>query len=61
MPIGTNTAERYGEIKDILRSKGRPIPYNDIWIGALALQHGLTLVSRDEHFGEIEGLDLQKW
>jgi tRNA(fMet)-specific endonuclease VapC len=61
LPIGTNTAERYGEIKDVLRSKGRPIPDNDIWIGALALQHGLTLVSRDEHFGEIEGLDLQKW
>jgi tRNA(fMet)-specific endonuclease VapC len=27
------TARRYGEIKNALRMKGRPIPENDIWIG----------------------------
>ena len=34
------TAQWYGIIKDQLRRKGRPIPNNDIWIAAIALQHG---------------------
>jgi len=44
-----------------LRKKGRPIPENDIWIAAIAFQHDLTLVSRDEHFEEVEDLKLEKW
>ncbi|MBH8563731.1 type II toxin-antitoxin system VapC family toxin [Nostoc sp. CENA67] len=44
------TARQYGEIKNKLRLKGRPLPENDIWIAALALQYGLTLVTRDGHF-----------
>ena len=27
-----------------------------IWIAALAQQHELTLISRDEHFEEVDGL-----
>ncbi len=55
------TAFRFGEVKDNLRRKGKPIPENDIWIAALALQHDLTLVSRDEHFCEIDGLTIEVW
>ena len=55
------TAGRYGEIKNGLRVKGRPLPENDIWIAAIALQHDLTLVTRDAHFGEIESLKLATW
>ncbi len=57
----TATARHYGRIKNRLRNAGRPSPENDIWIAALARQHGLTLVSRDTHFGEIEGLEVQAW
>ncbi len=57
----TATARHYGRIKTGLRNAGRPIPENDIWIAALARQHRLTLVSRDAHFGEIEGLEVQDW
>ncbi len=46
------TAQHYGQIKNDLRAKGRPIPENDIWIAAVARQYRLTLVSRDEHFNE---------
>jgi len=52
------TAAKFGEIKSGLRKKGRPIPENDIWIAAVAQQHGLRLVSRDAHFSEIDTLDL---
>jgi tRNA(fMet)-specific endonuclease VapC len=36
------TAQQYGRIKNDLRAKGLPIPENDIWIAAIAAQHGLT-------------------
>lgn len=55
------TAKFYGQIKKQLKDKGRPIPENDIWIAALALQYDLTLVSRDAHFGFIAGLKWEKW
>jgi tRNA(fMet)-specific endonuclease VapC len=55
------TARRFGEVKNGLRQKGRPIPENDVWIAALCLDHNLTLVSRDFHFEAIDGLRLQSW
>jgi tRNA(fMet)-specific endonuclease VapC len=55
------TARQYGQVKHALRVKGRPIPENDIWIAALALQHGLTLISGDQHFGEVDGLSFEGW
>lgn len=55
------TAKHYGIIKEGLRSRGRPIPENDIWIAALALQHGLTVLTRDEHFREVAGLALESY
>ena len=55
------TALHYGRIKTGLRARGRPIPENDIWIAAIAQQHGLTVVSRDLHFREIENLPVEEW
>jgi tRNA(fMet)-specific endonuclease VapC len=55
------TARQYGEIKNKLRLKGRPLPENDIWIAALALQHDLILVTRDAHFQEVENLQTEIW
>lgn len=56
-----DTSRHYGRIKNYLRAKGRPIPENDIWIAAVAQQHGLTLVSRDTHFHEVDTLSLEVW
>lgn len=55
-PIGMTTADRYGRIATSLRGKGRPIPTNDIWIAAQAMETGAELVSSDVHFGEVDGL-----
>ncbi len=55
------TAQYYGEVKNKLRLKGRPLPENDIWIAALALQYNLTLVTRDTHFQEIKNLQTVAW
>ena len=54
--IDETTAEFYGEILDKLRKAGTPIPTNDIWIGGVALQNGLKLFTRDQHFENIPGL-----
>ncbi len=61
VPCDLDTARQYGQIKLRLRRKGKPLPDNDIWIAALAFQHGLTLVSRDGHFGEVDNLSLTAW
>lgn len=55
------TAKYYGQIKKDLKDRGRPIPENDIWIAAIAMQYGLTLATRDNHFENIEGLNIGKW
>lgn len=55
------TAQQYGTTKNALRAKGRPIPENDLWIAALALQYSLTLASRDDHFSHIDGVTIAKW
>jgi tRNA(fMet)-specific endonuclease VapC len=58
LPCVVETARRYGRVRTMLAAKGRPIPENDIWIAALAMQHELTLLTRDRHFREIEDLTL---
>jgi len=51
--ITEETALRYAEVDVFLRKKGRPIPRNDVWIAAVALEHGLQLLTLDTHFREI--------
>lgn len=55
--IDKNTSENYARIRFILKSKGTPIPENDIWIAATALEHSLSIVTRDKH---ILGIDFIK-
>jgi tRNA(fMet)-specific endonuclease VapC len=57
----TSTSKQYGKIKNSLRLKGTPIPENDIWIASIAKANDLTLVSRDDHFKEIDRLLLVEW
>lgn len=48
-----NTTHHYAQIFAQLRMQGTPIPTNDIWIAALAVQHDLLLLSRDAHFDKL--------
>ena len=50
------TTRLYASIFAQLRAQGTPIPTNDLWIAALALQHNLTLFRRDHHFDQIPQL-----
>jgi tRNA(fMet)-specific endonuclease VapC len=55
------TAFTYGIIKDSLWRKGTPIPENDVWIAAVAIQRDLALGTRDAHFSNVDGLRLVAW
>jgi len=50
LSVDEETAVRYAAIQGYLRKQGTPIPVNDMWIAATAAQHGLRLLSLDDHF-----------
>ena len=56
LQITERTAFFYAHIFAALKQKARPIPSNDIWIAASAMEHGLVLVSFDSHFQQVDGL-----
>jgi tRNA(fMet)-specific endonuclease VapC len=53
LSVDAETAERYAAIWDYLRRQGTPMPPNDLWIAASAAQHGLKLLTTDEHFRRV--------
>jgi tRNA(fMet)-specific endonuclease VapC len=55
------TTLTYARVRASLKKLGRPIPANDTWIAALALQHRLPVMSRDEHFDAVPGLRREAW
>lgn len=61
VPIDDVVAERFGEVKAALEQKGQRIPNNDIWIAAIALTYGYTLVTADTHFDYVDGLQKVNW
>ena len=52
------TADHYATVFAALRKKGRPIPTNDLWIAATAFEHGLAVYTLDQHFEEVENLQV---
>jgi tRNA(fMet)-specific endonuclease VapC len=54
--VGETTTEFYAKVFSGLKQKGKPIPTNDLWIAATALEHGYAIFTYDQHFKEINGL-----
>ena len=50
------TTHHYAAAYRQLRGQGTPIPTNDLWTAALALQHDLALCARDRHFDNLKQL-----
>ncbi len=61
LPVTDETSVAYAALRVALKRSGRPIPANDAWIAALALQHGLRVLSRDEHFDAVPHLERETW
>lgn len=56
LPVGLVTADRFGRLASTLKGKGKPLPTNDIWIAAQAMESGAELLSFDRHFADVDGL-----
>ncbi len=56
--LSIETAEVFGQLKADLKRAGTPIPINDLWIAAHAVETGRVLVPLDAHFRAVPGLRL---
>ena len=56
VPVTMTTADRFARIAAALRTRGKPIPTNDVWIAAQTMESGAELLSFDEHFSGVDGL-----
>lgn len=61
LSVTEETATHYASARDDLRIAGTPIPANDLWIAALARQHHLPVLSRDQHFDKVKGVRRISW
>lgn len=61
LTVTESTAVAYAGLRVSLKKLGRPIPGNDAWIAALALQHRLPVLSRDEDFDGVPGVRRETW
>jgi predicted nucleic acid-binding protein len=56
LPVDSETAGHYAVLFAGLRRKGRPVPTNDLWIAASAMQYGYAVFSFDNHFADMDNL-----
>jgi tRNA(fMet)-specific endonuclease VapC len=56
LEITAATAGVYARLRLQLKTKGKPIPENDLWIATLCVEHDVKLAAVDGHFDAIDGL-----
>jgi tRNA(fMet)-specific endonuclease VapC len=61
LSVTADTTVAYAALRVALKKAGRPIPANDAWIAALAMEHRLPILSRDTHFDAVPGLQRIGW
>lgn len=61
LPVTDETASAYATLRVALKQQGTPIPANDAWIAALAVQHRLPVLSRDPHFDAVAQIRRVGW
>ncbi len=61
LAVTDETTIAYATLRVVLKRSGHPIPANDAWIAALALQHRLPVLSRDHHFDAVPKLERKNW
>ena len=59
LDVTAETGEVFGQIKNALQKAGTPIPLNDVWLAAQAMETGSVIVSFDAHFDQVSGL--RRW
>lgn len=59
LTIDEKAVDHYVDLMTGLRRRGKPVPTNDVWIAALALREGLTILTADRHFQEMRGVKVR--
>ena len=59
--VGDETSRRYALVIDNLRRAGIPVPTNDAWIAATAMEHGLEIWTCDSDFERIPGVLVRRF
>lgn len=59
LDVTAETGEVFGQIKNELQKAGTPIPLNDVWLAAQAMETGSVIVTFDAHFDQVSGL--RRW
>ena len=57
----SRTSSVYAQVRQQLRTAGTPVPENDVWIAATAIENDLPLATRDRHFRVVRGLEIISW
>ena len=57
-PVPEGAADFYAAVKLARQQRGLTLDENDLWVAATALAFGATLVTRDNDFGGIDGLQV---
>jgi predicted nucleic acid-binding protein len=58
LPVDESVASAWAELRALLRDSGRRMPLNDSWIAATARALGIPIVTQDEDYADIDGLDV---
>ena len=58
LPIDGEVAEAWARLRIALRDAGRRMPVNDSWIAATAIAHGIPVVTQDDDYADVPGLDV---
>lgn len=61
LSVDAQTARCYALARAELKALGSAIPENDLWIVALAVQHGHRILTRDIHFSNVPGVTAVSW
>ena len=61
LAVTDQTTFAYAAVRATVKRVGRPIPANDAWIAALALQHRLPILTRDRHFDDLPDIERRGW
>lgn len=58
LPIDVAVAEAWADLRAALRETGRTMPVNDSWIAATAIAHGIPVVTQDDDYADVPGLEV---
>jgi len=58
VPVDEAVAEAWARLRLLLRDSGQRMPVNDSWIAATAIALGIPVVTQDDDYVEVDGLDV---